>query len=152
MGAQLASRDGHNVLRTLTAIRTVPPDLPLAVYVPRPGCPPVVSRVGEPRDGSDPAGDFAEICESERRNASHLRVVAEVLLVLVLLALSTGWCHSSSRIFNPVFVHVDEVRRAVALDNEAPTWQTDFPHPSNTYVLHQFVSDHCTRCLVRVDT
>jgi len=62
--------------------------------------------VGGPKRGSDPAGDFAEIWESERRNASYLRVVTGALLVL-LLALSAGWCRSASRTLQPVFVRVD---------------------------------------------
>ena len=55
---------------------------------PRPGLR-YASGVSEPKRGTDPAGDFAEIWESERRNASYLRVVTGGLLAL-LLALSTG--------------------------------------------------------------
>ena len=33
------------------------------------------SSVTKPKRGNDPAGDFAEIWESERRNASYLRAV-----------------------------------------------------------------------------
>ena len=98
----------------------------------------------EPKRGSDPAGDFAEIWESERRNASYLWVVTGALLVL-LLALSTGWCRSASRTLQPVFVRVDEIGRAEALDYEALTWQNDPLHPSTKYFLRQFVSDHYSR-------
>lgn len=99
---------------------------------------------GEPRRGSDPAEDFAAIWDSERRNANHLRVVTGALLVL-LLALSTGWCRSASRTLQPVFVRVDDVGRAEAVDYEALTWQNDPLHPSTKYFLRQFVSDHYSR-------
>ena len=98
----------------------------------------------EPKRGSDPAGDFAEIWDSERRNANHLRLVTGGLLIL-LLALSTGWCRSASRTLQPVFVRVDDVGRAEALDYEAMTWQNDPLHPSTKYFLRQFVSDHYSR-------
>ena len=100
--------------------------------------------VSEPKRGTDPAGDFAEIWDSERRNASYLRVVTGGLLVL-LLALSTGWCRSASRTLQPVFVRVDEIGRAEALDYEALTWQNDPLHPSTKYFLRQFVTDHYSR-------
>ena len=88
----------------------------------------MLSGVSEPKRGTDPAGDFAEIWDSERRNASYLRVVTGGLLVL-LLALSTGWCRSASRTLQPVFVRVDEIGRAEALDYAALTWQNDPLHP-----------------------
>ena len=88
----------------------------------------MLSSVSEPKRGTDPAGDFAEIWDSERRNASYLRVVTGGLLVL-LLALSTGWCRSASRTLQPVFVRVDEIGRAEALDYAALTWQNDPLHP-----------------------
>ena len=100
--------------------------------------------VVEPKRGSDPAGDFAEIWGSERRNASYLRVVTGALLVM-LLALSTGWCRSASRTLQPVFVRVDEVGRAEALDYEALTWQNDPLQPSTKYFLRQFATDHYSR-------
>ncbi len=100
--------------------------------------------MGKTERGSDAVGDFAEIWEAERRNASYLRVVTGALLVL-LLALSTGWCRSASRTLQPVFVRVDEVGRAEALDYEALTWQNDPLHPSTKYFLRQFVSDHYSR-------
>ena len=93
---------------------------------------------------SDPAGDFAEIWDSERRNASHLRVVTGGLLVL-LLAMATGWCKSSSRTLQPVFVRVDEVGRSEALDYQAMTWQGDPLDPATKYFLRQFVTDHYSR-------
>ena len=92
------------------------------------------SGVSEPKRGTDPVGDFAEIWDSERRNASYLRVVTGGLLVL-LLALSTGWCRSASRTLQPVFVRVDEIGRAEALDYAALTWQNDPLHPSTKYFL-----------------
>ena len=52
--------------------------------------------VSEPKRGTDRAGDFAEIWDSERRNASYLRVVTGGLLVL-LLALSTAPRRSTTR-------------------------------------------------------
>ena len=100
--------------------------------------------VTEPRRGTDPAQDFAEIWDSERRNASYLRVVTGALLVL-LIAMSTGWCKSSSRTLQPVFVRVDEVGRAEALDYEAMTWQGDPLDPATKYFLRQFVTDHYSR-------
>ena len=100
--------------------------------------------MSEPRRGTDRAGDFAEIWESERRNASYLRVVTGGLLVL-LLALSTGWCRSASRTLQPVFVRVDEIGHAEALDYAALTWQNDPLHPSTKYFLRQFVTDHYSR-------
>lgn len=101
---------------------------------------------GEPRRGGDPAEDFSAIWDSERRNANHLRVVTGALLIL-LLALSTGWCRSASRTLQPVFVRVDDVGRAQAVDYEAMTWQNDPLHPSTKYFLRQFVSDHYSRRL-----
>ena len=94
--------------------------------------------------GTDPARDFAEIWESERRSARHLRMVTGTLLVL-LLALGTGWCRSASRTLQPVFVRVDDVGRAEALDYEALTWQGDPLDPATKYFLRQFVSDHHAR-------
>ena len=92
--------------------------------------------MGGPKRGGDPAGDFPEIWESKHRNASYLRVVTRVQLVL-LLALSTGWWRSASRTLQPVFGRVDEVVRTEAL-----TWQNAPLHPSTKYFLRQFVTDH----------
>ena len=68
-------------------------------------------------------------------------MVAGALLVL-LLVLSTGWCRSASRTLQQVFVHVDEIGRAEALDYEALTWRNDPLHPSTKYFLRRFVTDH----------
>ncbi|MCY4372294.1 MAG: VirB8/TrbF family protein [Spirochaetaceae bacterium] len=100
--------------------------------------------MSDPKRGTHPADDFAEIWESERRNASYLRVGTGAMLVL-LLALSTGWCRSASGTLQPVFVRVDGVGRAEALDYQALTWQNDPLHRSTKYFLRQFVSDHYSR-------
>ena len=63
-------------------------------------------------------------------------------VLVLLLALSTGCCRSASRSLQPVFVRVDEIGRAEALDYEALTWQNDPLHPSTKYSLRQFVTDH----------
>ena len=94
--------------------------------------------------GHDPAGDFAEIWDSERKASRHLRVVTTGLLLL-LVTLATGWCRSASRTLQPVFVRVDEIGRAEAVDYEALTWQNDPLHPSTKYFLRQFVTDHYAR-------
>ena len=94
--------------------------------------------------GTDPAQDFAEIWESERRSASHLRVVTGALLVL-LLALATGWCRSASHTPQPVFVRVDDVGRAEAVDYRAMTWQGDPLDATTKYFLRAFVADHYAR-------
>ena len=105
--------------------------------------PPV--RVSVPRLSSlDPTADFAELLESERRDASYLPGGTGALLVL-LLELSTGWCRSVSRTLQPVFVRVDEVGRAEAVDNEALTWPNAPLHPSTKYFPRQFVSDQYSR-------
>ncbi len=106
--------------------------------------------VREPNRGTDPAQDFAEIWESERRNASHLRVITGALMVL-LLAMATGWCKSASRTLQPVFVRVDDVGRAEALDYEAMTWQGDPLDPATKYFLRQFVTDHYSRRFATVE-
>ena len=68
------------------------------------------------------AGDAGTVLlgESERRNASYLRVITGALLVLVP-ALSTGWCRSASRTLQPAFVRGVEVGRAEAVDYVALT-------------------------------
>ena len=71
-------------------------------------------------------------------------MVAGALPVL-LLVLSTGWCRSASRTLQPVFVRVDEIGRAEALDYEALTWRNDPLHPSTKYFLRRFVTDHYSR-------
>ena len=44
-----------------------------------------------------------------------------------------------------MFLRVDEIGRAEALDYEALTWQNDPLHPSTKYFLRQFVTDHYSR-------
>ncbi len=104
----------------------------------------MLGRMNDPQRGHDPAGDFAEIWDAERASSRHLRLVTAGLLLL-LVTLSTGWCRSASRTLQPVFVRVDEIGRAEALDYEALTWQNDPLHPSTKYFLRQFVSDHYAR-------
>ena len=104
----------------------------------------MLGRMNDPQRGHDPAGDFAEIWDAERASSRHLRLVTAGLLLL-LVTLSTGWCRSASRTLQPVFVRVDEIGRAEALDYEALTWQNDPLHPSTKYFLRQFVADHYAR-------
>lgn len=104
----------------------------------------MLAGMSGPGRGHDPAGDFAEIWDSERKAARHLRLVTGGLLLL-LLALATGWCRSASRTLQPAFVLVDEIGRAEAVDYEALAWQDDPLHPSTKYFLRQFVSDHYAR-------
>ncbi len=94
--------------------------------------------------GADPAADFAEIWDAERRNARHLRLVSGCLAALSL-ALSAGWCRSASRTLEPLVVRVDEVGRAEVVDYRAATFQRDPVDPATKYFLRQFVSDHFSR-------
>ena len=104
----------------------------------------MLGRMNDPQRGHDPAGDFAEIWDAERASSRHLRLVTAGLLLL-LVTLSTGWCRSASRTLQPVFVRVDEIGRAEAVDYDALTWQNDPLHPSTKYFLRQFVADHYAR-------
>ena len=49
-----------------------------------------------------------------------------------------------------MFVRVDEIGRAEALDYEALTWQNDPQHPSTKYFLRQFVTAHYSRRFVAI--
>ena len=94
--------------------------------------------------GKRPAEEFAEIWDAALRSAGHLRLLSGCLCAVLLVA-CMGWCRSAGRAPKPLFIRVDDLGRAEAIDYDALAWQGDPLDPVTKYFLRQFVVDHFSR-------
>ena len=90
------------------------------------------------------AREFAEAWGAHASAARTLRWITGALIVMLLIT-SIGWLRSASRDPKPLFVRVDELGRAEAVNYEALEFDKNPVSPVTKFFLARFVRDHYER-------